>query len=524
MAKLYEYQGKAILDNAGIAVPKGGVANTVEQAREIAVSLASPMVVKAQAWVTSRAEKKLIYFPDTVAEAAEAAQSLLGQQVGNFPVEAVLVEERVPFEREIYIGLIVDDRKRRPVVIVSSVGGSGIEEIAVQHPERIARYAPDIRTGLQDFEARELLRRLGFDGKQLVSLGDLLVKFYRAARQYEARSMEINPLALTANGRWMALDCRMTVDDYAVYRHPDLGIEIARDIDHPPTELERIAWDVEKDDYRGTFYFLQMETAFSPEDTVVGFHGSGGGGSMMNMDALLMHGFKIADFVDTSGNPPASKVYRAARIILAQPRVDAYFAGGSGVASQEQFHSPRGLVKAFMDVQLNVPAVIRIGGNAEEQAIEILERANGTFPAPVEAYGRDQTPDFCADRLADLIESYTPAEHVEPRKVPAAIEPYSFETLTGGTVRYDHSLCRDCETKACVTSCVPQILSLDGEVPVLNITREEAKKGGCIECLACEVECHFLGNRGGYIHLPIQGLDNPVSFTPHSSNEVKHAD
>jgi succinyl-CoA synthetase beta subunit len=508
MAKLYEYQGKAILANAGIPVPRGGVARSVEQAREIALSLGGAMVVKAQAWVTSRAEKKLIYFPTTPDEAADAAQILLGQQVGNFPIEAVLVEERVPFEREIYVGLIVDDRERRPVVIVSSVGGSGIEEIVQQHPERVVRFAPDIRTGLQDFQAREMLRQVGIEGKQLVSLGDLLVKFYRAARQYEARSLEINPLALTEEGHWIALDCRMTVDDYAVYRHPDLGIEIARDIDHPPTPLERIAWEVEKDDYRGTFYFLQLETEFSPQDTVIGFHGSGGGGSMMNMDALITHGFKIANFVDTSGNPPASKVYRAARIILAQPRVDAYFAGGSGVASQEQFHSARGLVKAFMDVQLNVPAVIRIGGNAEEQAIEILERANGAFPAPVEAYGRDHTPDFCVDRLSKLLETYTPVDQITPREIPPAKDPYTFETMTGGTVRYDHSLCRDCATKACVYSCVPQILSLDGEVPVLNITREEAKRGGCIECLACEVECHFLGNQGGYINLPIEGLDD----------------
>ena len=107
-----------------------------------------------------------------------------------------------------------------------------------------------------------------------------------------------------------------------------------------------------------------METDFRKGERVIGFHGAGGGGSMMNMDALFARGFKIADFVDTSGNPPASKVYRAARIILSQPGIDGYYAGGSGVASQEQFNTARGLVKAFMDDQLNVPAVIRVGGNA----------------------------------------------------------------------------------------------------------------------------------------------------------------
>ncbi|MFO7322460.1 MAG: ATP-grasp domain-containing protein [Chloroflexota bacterium] len=507
MARLHEFQGKQILAQAGIAVPRGGAASDVNTARQLAESLGVPAVVKAQAWVTSRAAKKLIHFVETPDDAAQAANALLGQPVGNFNVDTVLVEERLPVEREFYLGLIVDDRERRPVVILSSVGGSGIEEIAREHPDRVASLPVDIRKGLQDFEARDLARRLGIQGKLLLALSNLMVKFYDVARSYDARSAEINPLALTTDGKLVALDCRITVDDYAVFRHPDLGIEIAREMDRPPTELERIAWNVEKNDYRGTFYFLQLESEFRPEDRVVGFHGSGGGGSMMNMDALLARGFKIANFVDTSGNPPASKVYRAARIILSQPRVDAYYMGGSGVASQEQFHSARGLVKAFMDAQLNVPAVIRVGGNGEEQAIEILERANGAFPGPVEAYGRDDSPEFCVERLVKLVENYTPAETVTPREAPPMAEPYTFETISGGTVAYDHALCAHCETKACIKACVPQILSLDGEVPVLNITREEAKRGGCIECLACEVECYFQGNKGGYITLPVPGLD-----------------
>lgn len=508
MARLHEYQTKAILAAAGIRVPRGSLAHTADEAYQQAAAIGGAVVVKAQAWVTSRAAKKLITFAATPDEASAAAESLIGQQVGHFRVDAALVEEQIAIEREFYVGLIVDDRARRPVVIVSSVGGSGVEEIAQAHPDQVAQYALDVRTGLRDYEARDLLRRVGIGGKLLMSFSDLLVKFYGAARSYDARSAEINPLALTPDGQLIALDGRMTVDDYAVFRHPDLGIEVAREMDRPPTPLERIAWNVEKDDYRGTFYFLQLETEFAPEDRVVGFHGNGGGGSMMSMDSLLAQGFKIANFVDTSGNPPASKVYRAARIILAQPRIDAYLMGGSGVASQEQFHSARGLVKAFMDAQLNVPAVIRIGGNGEELAIEILHRANGHFPAPVEAYGRDDTPEFCVERLATLVESYTPTENPAPRVIPPAAEPYTFETITHGTITYDHAICRDCPTKACVESCAPQILSLDGDVPVLNITREEAKRGGCIECLACEVECHFRGAGGGYIRLPIPGLDS----------------
>jgi succinyl-CoA synthetase beta subunit len=507
MARLHEYQGKAILQQFGIPVPKGAAVETPGEARALAIGIGAPVVIKAQVWVTGRAGQNLIHFAKTPDEVEKIARGLLGRQVGNFRVERLMVEEQVAIQREFYIGVIIDDQSRAPVVIFSSVGGSGIEEIAHQHPDKIARRTVDIHAGLREFEARDLAREAGIEGKLLLQLGSFMPKFYAAARKYEVRSAEINPLALTANGDLLALDARFTIDDYAVYRHPDLGIEIAREFDRPPTALEKIAWEVEKNDYRGTFYFIQMETNFRKGEGVIGFHGAGGGGSMMNMDALFGAGFKIANFVDTSGNPPASKVYRAARIILSQQGIDGYYAGGSGAASQEQFHTARGLVKAFMDEPLTVPAVIRIGGNKEEEAIAILERANSALAAPLEAYGRDDAPEKCVDRLKTLVQGYVPVADIPVREGYEPREPYTFETITGGTITYDHALCRDCESKACVKTCVPQILSLDGDVPVLNITREEAKRGGCIECLACEVECYFLGNRGGRIFLPIEGLE-----------------
>ncbi len=506
MARLHEYQSKAILRAAGIVTPRGAVVQTVDEARDRAVDLGGPVVVKAQAWVTGRAGQNLIRFAASPEEAAQAARDLLDRKLGKFPIDRVLVEEKVAIEREFYLGLIVDGQARAPVVIFSSMGGTGVEEIARLHPDRLVRKTIDIRAGLRDFEARDLGRRAGLNGKLLLQLSETMTRFYNAARSYEARSAEINPLALTADGQLVALDARFVIDDYAVFRHPDLAIDVPRDFDHPPTRLEQIAWQVEKDDYRGTFYFIQLMEDFQPGNGIVGFHGAGGGGSMVNMDALLAQGFQIADFVDTSGNPPASKVYRAARIILSQPGIDGYYAGGSGVASQEQFHSARGLVKAFMDAPLNVPAVIRLGGNAEEQAIAIVRRANGAFPAPVEAYGRADTPETCAARLRDLIDGYTPQANPQPRALPPAQEPYQFETVTGGTVTFDHALCRACASKICVETCVPKILALAQGVPVLNIAPEEARRGGCTECLACEVECAFLGNQGGRITLPIPGL------------------
>jgi succinyl-CoA synthetase beta subunit len=469
--------------------------------------MGGPVVIKAQAWVTGRASYGAVKFVDTPDEAESAAASLLGMVIKHFTVDTVLIEEKLAIEREFYGGVIIDDIAQAPVMIFSSRGGSGIEQIAAEHPEAVARHTIDIRTGLADYEARNLVRRAGISGGLQLKLGALLQKLYDVAVQYDARAAEINPIVLTTDGKLVAADGRITVDDYAVYRHSDLGIGIAREFDRPPTDLEKIAWEIESGDYRGTFYFIQMEQDFAKGDGVIGFHGAGGGGSMMSMDAVLNRGYKLANFVDTSGNPPASKVYRAARIILSQPGLDGYFASGSGVASQEQFHSARGLVKAFMDAPLTIPAVIRLGGNAEERAIAILARAQAEIPAPVEGYGKNDSPDFCAERLDALIRNFTLPENVPDRQRPAPQTPYTFETVTGGTVTLDHALCAECESKVCIETCVPQILSVENDVPVLNINREHAKKGGCIECLACEVECYFAGNKGGYIDLPIPGLD-----------------
>ncbi len=507
MARLHEYQSKALLKEHGLPIPAGKPVRTPAEALQVAAELGRPVAVKAQAWVTGRAGMGAVKFADTPDEAASTAATILGMPIKGFTVDTVLVEEKLEIEREFYGGVIIDDIAQAPVVIFSGQGGSGIEQIAAANPEAVAHHKVDIRTGLADYEARNLVRRAGIHGRLQLQLSDILTKLYAVAHHYDARAAEINPIVLTADGKLVAADCRITVDDYAVYRHPELGIEIAREFDRPPTELEKIAWEVEAGDYRGTFYFIQLEQEFVKGEGVIGFHGAGGGGSMMSMDAVLNRGYKLANFVDTSGNPPASKVYRAARIILSQPGLDGYFASGSGVASQEQFHSARGLVKAFMETPLLIPAVIRLGGNAEERAIAILERARSEIRAPVEAYGKDDTPEFCAERLHTLIRQYTPPDPRPGLQRSAPEKPYTFDTVTGGTVVLDHAACLNCETKICIESCVPQILSLENGVPVLNITREEAKTGRCIECLACEIECFFEGNRGGQVILPIRGLD-----------------
>jgi succinyl-CoA synthetase beta subunit len=382
-----------------------------------------------------------------------------------------------------------------------------VEGIAAQSPEKIVRLVIDVRTGLSETLALEAVLKSGVVPEKASALADFLARFYAVARAKEARSAEINPLVVTADGRLVAADCHMVVDDYAVFRHPELGIEIAREFDRPPTELEKIAYKVEEKDYRGTFYFLQMAEVGSADENLIGFHGAGGGGSMMSMDAVLARGFKLANYCDTSGNPPASKVYRAAKIILSQPGLRGYFASGSGVASQEQYHSARGMVKAFFEEKIDIPAVIRLGGNYEEKACEILHTYLRGRGFRVEGYGRDDSPEKCAARLEELINRAAGAIHtVRPLDEPKApAEAYAFDTMTG-RLSIDHSQCGACRTKGCVEACAPRILKLEAERPVLAIPAVEAKKGKCTECLACEIYCKFHEQDAIFIHLPIPGL------------------
>lgn len=509
MARLFEYQAKRLLREQGIKVPQGEVAHSVEEVYQIAAKLNRPVVLKAQVWLTGRAEKGGILFASTPEEAQQKAKELFGRKIGKFTVEEVLVEEKLAIAHEYFAGLVIDDQVKKPILIFSSVGGTGIEELARRDPEKVFCLPIALSQGVKEFEMRNFLRRKGFKGKLLVQLSSTLTKLYTLARKVEARSLEVNPLVLTETGDLMAADCHLAIDDYAVFRHPELPIEVAREFDRPPTPLEKIAYQVEERDHRGTFYFLQMEENISPEEKIVGFHGAGGGGSMMSMDAVLARGFKLANYCDTSGNPPASKVYRAARIILSQPYLKGYFASGSGAASQEQYHSARGLVKAFLEENLAIPAVIRLGGNYENLAIQILHTYLTRIKGVVEGYGHADSAEFCAQRLAELVEENGfLAHHVSPLVYPDFSRfSYRFQSMTG-EVLIDHQACARCQTKGCVKACLANILSLNQEGrPVLNISPAEAQRGKCTECLACELFCKFHEQEAIYIYLPIPGLE-----------------
>jgi succinyl-CoA synthetase beta subunit len=507
MARLHEYQGKAILAANGFKVPRGCAASSADEAVAAAKEFGGEVVIKIQAWTTGRAAVGGVAFAKTAEDAHAHAERMLAMKVGQFPVEAVLVEEKIDIEREFFLSFAIDDAARAPVIIFALGGGTGIEERA----SSTRRIACDVNSGPLDSAVKEAVDACGLSQTHAKQLAESIRKLFTAARSVEARSLEINPLVLSKSGEFVAADCRITIDDYAVVRHPELGIEIAREFDHPPTPLERIAYAIEQSDHRGTFYFAQLAaSAAKTSKGLAGFHGAGGGGSMMSMDAIVTAGFTIANFTDTSGNPSASKVYRAARIILAQPDLVGYFGSGSGVASQEQYWSAYGLAKAFWELDLDIPAVIRLGGNTEDRAVDVLQRMSKLLRARVEGYRKSDTPAMIAARFAELVAEARSAKW-KPRspRVPKFVKNRSGTTLPvkNGRVWIDTAEWPKIRP-AIETHSGGLIVDRQGAPTKALPSEEFATKDS--ELLGCDVECRLAGIEGFFLELDIPGLDELI--------------
>src|SRR5882724_5738480 len=504
MARLHEYQGKAILAANGFKVPRGRMAASADEAVAAAKELGGEVVIKIQAWTTGRAGIGGVAFARNTDDVRVQAEKMLSMKVGQFPVEAVLVEEKIDIEREFFLSFAIDDAARAPVIIFAVGGGTGIEERAAS----TRRIPCDVNRGPLDSALDEAVDGSGLSPAHAKQLGDSIRKLFTAARSVEARSLEINPLVLSKSGEFVATDCRITIDDYAVVRHPELGIEIAREFDHPPMPLERIAYAIEQSDHRGTFYFAQLATtAAKASKGLVGFHGAGGGGSMMSTDAIVNAGFTIANFTDTSGNPSASKVYRAARIILAQPDLVGYFGSGSGVASQEQYWSAYGLAKAFWELDLDIPAVIRLGGNTEDRAVDILRGISKLLRVPVEGYRKADTPAMIAARFAELVAEGKGAKwKPRPPLVPKFVKNRSGTTLPVKSGRVWIDTAQWPKIRPVVETHSGRLIVDRQGAPAAALPSEEfATKDS--ELLACDVECRIAGIEGFYLELDIPGLD-----------------
>ena len=411
MARLLEYQGKRWLEKAGLPVPQGREASSPEEARHIAEELGRPVAVKAQVQAGGRGKSGAVKLVDTPQEAEEAARSILNMEIKGYPVRYVLVEEKLDIVREYYATCIVNSSREAlsPMLMFSVEGGMDIEAVP---DKKILRYNFSEREGLPTDDAADIAERAGIPPEKLSTFASFLHTLAEAYVKYDCFTLEINPMVETSDGKLYAADCKMEVDNSAVFRHPEFGIEVARDFGNEPTELDLIGWNIEKTDLRGSGFVMNM--GYDEESPgYVGYHPIGGGSAMMGMDALNTVGLKPANYADTSGNPVASKVYRVAKVVLSQPNLDGYLLGGFMMANQEQWHHAHAVVKVLREELPNkpgMPCVLLLAGNKEKESLEILHEglADVEGNSRVEIYGREHVTDtdFIGNRLLDLAKEY----------------------------------------------------------------------------------------------------------------------
>jgi succinyl-CoA synthetase beta subunit len=356
--KLHEYQSKLIFAKNGVPIPRGRVATSADEAKQIAEELGGKVVIKAQVLVGGRGKAGGIRLARTPKEAAEMATIILGMEIKGLPVRKVLVDEAASFAKEIYLGITNDRSARRPIMMASSAGGVDIEEVAATTPEKIVRTHIDPLLGLRDYQARDLAVSIDLPRELWRSFSEIARGLWTAYQTNDATLAEINPLVITADQRLVALDGKMVIDDNAIFRHGDLNE--MRDMDEED-------WaEVEARKYGLSYISLDGE---------IGCMVNGAGLAMATMDIIKLSGGDPANFLDIGGGAGAEKVAAALRIILADEKVKAVlFNIFGGITRCDEV--ARGILTALSDIETRVPMVVRLVGTNAEEGRQLLAEAH----------------------------------------------------------------------------------------------------------------------------------------------------
>ena len=365
--KVHEYQAKEVLRTYGVPTPRGIVATTSEEARKAATDLGGKVVVKAQIHAGGRGKGGGVKLASDPAEAERRAEAILGMtlvthQTGpeGREVKRVLVEEQLPIDRELYLGVVLDRAIGRPVLMASAQGGMEIEEVAARDPSAILRETVG-SDGLRTFQARRLAFGLGISGDAFAPSVQAMRALARAYQESDASLIEINPFVLTADGRAIALDGKLDIDDNALFRHPDLAK--MRDLDEEePLETDAINHGLN---------YIKL-------DGNVGCMVNGAGLAMATMDIIQYAGGMPANFLDVGGGANKDQIKHGFRIILSDPNVKAILINIFGGILKVDVLA-EGIIAAAQELEIPVPMVLRLEGTNVEKGREILERSGLDF-------------------------------------------------------------------------------------------------------------------------------------------------
>lgn len=356
--KIHEYQAKEIFHAAGIPVPPGKVASTVQDAVAIADEINRPVMVKAQVHVGGRGKAGGVKYAENLEAAKIWSQRILGMDIKGLEVKKVLITEAVEITSETYLGIILDRATKCPVIMISAAGGIDIEEVAAKTPEKIFKLAVNPRVGLRSFEARNLAYKVFRDIKLVRQVGDIIMKLYDVFWKVDASLVEINPLITTPINQVIAIDAKVNIDDNGMFRQK--AIEGMRDLDaEKPAEVEA---------KNAGLTFIKL-------DGNIGCIVNGAGLAMATMDLVKHYGGDPANFLDIGGSSNPDKVLNAMRIILSDPNVRAILINIFGGITRCD-DVANGIVAAFKELNPDVPVVTRLTGTNEVKARKIMKEIN----------------------------------------------------------------------------------------------------------------------------------------------------
>ncbi|OGO49424.1 MAG: hypothetical protein A2148_08050 [Chloroflexi bacterium RBG_16_68_14] len=374
--RFYEFEAKQLLAGQGIATPRGGLADTPEEAERIAADVDGPVVLKSQVLAGGRMKAGGVKFADTAAEAKAAAAQVLALEIRGQLPRGVLVEAKAPVKQEYYLGVTYDALAKLPVAIFSDMGGIDIEEVAEQHPDRVAKVHFSALFPLSDFKMKELIASLGIGGSQLTALTGIATRLARTFLQHSLTLAEINPLAQLEDGTYVALDCHLDMEEEARDRHKALLAEFGIGEDEPrqgrpPTDFERRGAQVDAVDPRG------VAGRVVEFDGDLGLVIGAGGGSLTIFDAVQRHGGRPANYCEIGGNPSVKKACELTKLILSKPGVDKIAVIMNVVSNTRVDIVARGVIKGVVESGYDPAEKIlffRIPGAWEGEGFKILEK------------------------------------------------------------------------------------------------------------------------------------------------------
>ena len=362
---LHEFQAKLLLQGYGVPVPRGRMAESALAAVDAAKALGGgAWVVKAQIHAGGRGKAGGVKLVKSTAEVQAAATALIGKSLVTYqnapdgqPVHKLLIEETLPIARELYLSLLVDRSLERVVMVASEAGGMEIEEIARHSPEKILREVCDPLNGLVDYQARNLAFALGLAGEQVGAFVRLAKALYRLFKENDLALLEINPLVVTADGTLVALDCKMSVDDNALYRRKAL----AEQRDWSQDDVK------EAEAHNAGLNYITLNGN-------IGCMVNGAGLAMATMDLIKLHGGAPANFLDVGGSATAQTVARAFKIILADSNVKAILVNIFGGIMRCDIIA-EGIINAVKEVGIQIPVIVRLEGTNVELGRKMLQES-----------------------------------------------------------------------------------------------------------------------------------------------------